>query len=415
MTIIFGSTSSLYGRENEENLELYKPVFDLYLRAKSEQWGVMEAFDQGCIWGISSDDCGYAFMDLNSDGITEMLVGNIDPHPENSQAAAFFLDLYTISNGEPLRVIQNSENAGYFLCADGTLLKDASWGNDLMFSHYRLPASGSFVEYIDGVEYLSSVRQYVYRDDQLITSEGSAITEEEFEGYRQNFEFREITYIPFEADRDLAGDVPETGADLSAVRETEEEPAVLLSELVPVCQYPELPTGCEMTSLAMVLNYWGVDTDKEELSDVYLAKGEVGTVDFRKAFEGDPRDISSFGCYAPVVADTAIKCLAARGSTLQVSDLTGTELTDLFSYLDDGVPVIVWGTLNCEEGFYSVTWEVNGEQLTWYSPEHCMVLVGYAERTVWVADPSTGRIVSYDMDLFRRRYEELYRQAVVIK
>lgn len=45
-------------------------------------------------------------------------------------------------------------------------------------------------------------------------------------------------------------------------------------------QDPELPTGCEVTALAMVLQYYGFDADKCELSDVYLPKGAVGETDF---------------------------------------------------------------------------------------------------------------------------------------
>lgn len=38
-------------------------------------------------------------------------------------------------------------------------------------------------------------------------------------------------------------------------------------------QYPELPTGCEITSLTSVLNYYGYDVDKEVMADDYLEKG----------------------------------------------------------------------------------------------------------------------------------------------
>ena len=60
-------------------------------------------------------------------------------------------------------------------------------------------------------------------------------------------------------------------------------------------QDPELPTGCEVTALAMVLQYYGFDTDKCELSDVYLPKGAVGETDFHYAFVGEPREQHSYG------------------------------------------------------------------------------------------------------------------------
>ena len=55
-----------------------------------------------------------------------------------------------------------------------------------------------------------------------------------------------------------------------------------------VSQYPELPTGCEVTSLAMVLHYREINIDKCEIADKYLDKGEAGAVSYFDAFEGDP-------------------------------------------------------------------------------------------------------------------------------
>lgn len=192
-------------------------------------------------------------------------------------------------------------------------------------------------------------------------------------------------------------------------------PTAMVQNFPVLNQYPELPTGCEVTSLTMVLNFYQLAADKCDIADNYLEKGEVGAVDFRVAFEGDPRDENSYGCYAPVIVKAADAYLTANNSTMKATDLTGTAFADLFQYIDKGIPVIVWGTLDCEEGHYSVTWEVDGKELTWFTPEHCMVLVGYSDYQVWVADPVHGDIRVYDRELFRVRYESLQQQAVVIQ
>lgn len=186
-------------------------------------------------------------------------------------------------------------------------------------------------------------------------------------------------------------------------------------EFTPICQYPELPTGCEVTSLAMVLNYYNVDCDKCEISDNFLTKGAVGTVDFHKAFEGDPRDEYSYGCYANVIVETANKIIADKGVSLSVNDFTDTSLEELYSFIDNDIPVIVWGTQDCQEGHFSVTWNVNGQDLTWFTPEHCMVLIGYDNNSVWVADPIYGDIRSYDKTVFESSYNSLFKQAIIIK
>lgn len=182
----------------------------------------------------------------------------------------------------------------------------------------------------------------------------------------------------------------------------------------PICQTPELPTGCEITSLTMVLRFYGFDADKEDLSDNYLQKGEVGTVDFHKKFEGDPRDEYSFGCYAPVIADTADLYLAEQGSSLRAELLNAPDPEDLFPYIDRQIPVIVWGTANCAPGKETVTWEVDGKELTWISPEHCMVMVGYDRKYIYVADPLFGDIRGYTLKSFEYAYHLLGSQAIIL-
>ena len=188
-----------------------------------------------------------------------------------------------------------------------------------------------------------------------------------------------------------------------------------IKDFTPICQYPDLPTGCEVTSLTMVLNFYGINCDKCEIADNYLDKGEVGTVNFREAFEGDPRDENSYGCYSPVIVNAANKVLKAYGSPLKAVDISGKELSGLFKYIDKNTPVIIWGTQDCKPGHYSVTWNVNGEDLIWFTPEHCMVLVGYDNESVSVADPLHGDIRSYDKATFESRYNSLFRQAIIIQ
>ena len=44
-----------------------------------------------------------------------------------------------------------------------------------------------------------------------------------------------------------------------------------------------------------------------------------------------------------------------------------------------------------------------------------MVLVGYDESSVWVADPIYGKVISYDKDTFESSYRSLFQQAVLLQ
>ena len=185
--------------------------------------------------------------------------------------------------------------------------------------------------------------------------------------------------------------------------------------LKPICQYPALPTGCEMTSLAMVLDFMGVKADKCDLADKYLDKGPVGKVNFWKAFVGNPRNARSYGCYAPVVVNTANRYLRAKNSSMRATYYAGKTLEFLTSYTRAGYPVIVWCTIDCRQARDTATWVVNGEKIRWRSPQHCVVFLGIKNGKAVIADPTYGRIKLYDKELFRRSYTALYEQAVIIR
>ncbi|MCH5194670.1 MAG: C39 family peptidase [Oscillospiraceae bacterium] len=228
------------------------------------------------------------------------------------------------------------------------------------------------------------------------------------------------------------------GTYIVSVREKSEEPSVFSPTLnVPVIlsgidrrfvietaecilQEPELPTGCEITSLTMLLNHIGFSADKLDMADNYLPKGEYRKADFHKVFVGDPRSRLGYGCTAEVIIAAAEKYLDAHegGDGWEVKDLTGLEAEELYSYICKGDPVVVWASIDMGEitpDFVSWTDEETGNTVSWYGGEHCLLMTGYDldEGLVYFNDPLAGK-VTYDMDLFEQRYREMQRGAVVI-
>ncbi len=192
---------------------------------------------------------------------------------------------------------------------------------------------------------------------------------------------------------------------------------VLMLGVQNILQKPDLPAGSEVTCLAIVLNYLGEYADKVALAENYLVIAEPGTASPYEAYLGDPKvSEGSYGCYAPVLVDTANRYLADKGETKkQARDVSGSSLQSLFDYVKKGIPVIVWGTTNVAESEITAEWVINGELIQWKGNEHCTVLMGYnkTRETVIVADPLCG-IVEYDMDNYYERYKEQYSNAVII-
>ena len=171
--------------------------------------------------------------------------------------------------------------------------------------------------------------------------------------------------------------------------------------------------GCEITALTTVLNYLGYNVDKLTMADYYLDKGKMGEVSPYKAFVGNPRDEDSCGAFAPVLVNSATKYLKSQRSYMNVYNITGAEYNELLDYVDDGHPVLVWETMYMKEPYESCTWNIDGVNIMWLSREHAMVLIGYTQSTYIMADPLRG-ICEYDKELVETRYKSMGKQAIVI-
>ncbi|WP_044974776.1 C39 family peptidase [Ruminococcus sp. HUN007] len=148
-------------------------------------------------------------------------------------------------------------------------------------------------------------------------------------------------------------------------------------------QMPELPTGCEVTSLTMVLNHLGLDADKVDVARNYLIKEDVRCdedehyfgPDFRNTFAGDPEGDSSYGCMAPCIVRTAQRFIDDCGGAFSPVNLSGAEFDDLLDYVEHDVPVIIWSTMELVEPEYKSRWRTpEGKVVIWPSNEHCVVL-----------------------------------------
>lgn len=185
-----------------------------------------------------------------------------------------------------------------------------------------------------------------------------------------------------------------------------------------IMQLPDLPTGCEVTSLAMAINFCSIGVSNTVLADYYLDKGEYRAVDFRRKFVGDPREANAYGCYAGVIVNCAEKFFkSVPNRNFDVVNMTGSDPSRLYAYLEMGYPVIVWATAKMRPSSEGARWidRETGEIVTWKGNEHCLLLIGYDNTLgrVYVNDPQLGT-VAYDKRLFEKRYREMESQAVVI-
>lgn len=197
--------------------------------------------------------------------------------------------------------------------------------------------------------------------------------------------------------------------------------ATMIKGVPVIAQFPEYPTGCESVSTVMALNFMGHDITVEQFVDQYLPKSMDFYRILRKRygpspyeyFIGNPKTSASYGCMAPVIERALHDYL---GNHSQVINVTGSELSKLCSaYIDKGIPVIVWATINMLETVSKNSWYLEDDSLfTWPGNEHCMLLVGYDEKYYYFNDPYAGEQVQYEKQLTEERYMELGKQAIVV-
>lgn len=186
-----------------------------------------------------------------------------------------------------------------------------------------------------------------------------------------------------------------------------------------ILQNPELPTGCEITSLTMLLNYMGFDVDKLTMADNYLPKGEYRNSDFYEVFVGDPRSYSAYGCFSKPIVQAAESYLDDNGEldNWNVRNITGCTADSLYAAVDKGYPVVVWASMEMKPIENGRSWTISetGKTVTWPANEHCLLLVGYntKKKLVYMNDPLKGT-VAYKMADFETRFESLGNHAVVI-
>ena len=104
-------------------------------------------------------------------------------------------------------------------------------------------------------------------------------------------------------------------------------------EVPLIAQRPELPTGCEITAVTMMLNSAGFNTDKVDLAH----RMPYDKKDRDKGFIGDPFTDDGDSIYPPALVPLVTEIAGSA------TDLTGATLPELLAYLaDTRHAIVVW-------------------------------------------------------------------------
>ncbi|WP_228409435.1 C39 family peptidase [Radiobacillus deserti] len=186
-------------------------------------------------------------------------------------------------------------------------------------------------------------------------------------------------------------------------------------------QFPELPRGCEVTSLAMLLQYFDVEVDKMELakkvkksSDDYQVKNSV--IHFgnpEKGFVGDMYSFSKpgYGVYHGPIAELAKQYVGDK-----VEDFSGGSFYEIIKHLNAQRPV--WVITNTtykklpDSSFQ--TWNTPDGKVKITMKEHAVLVTGYDDKSIFFNDPITGKTKSAPIQDFEEAWVQMGKQAITV-
>lgn len=193
---------------------------------------------------------------------------------------------------------------------------------------------------------------------------------------------------------------------------------------VPIIfQNPELPNGCEITALTSVFHYYGYLVDKVKMSDFYLYQSPFIYINNRRygpdpnvGFAGSPKDQNGWYAFAGPIAQAAKIASKSLETNLKTENISGSTTEEIDNWIKQGVPVIMWVTLNLEEPNIDGGWFIKGtnEFHSSYTNLHAVVLLKSTENEVIVMDPLKGYVKHEKSKLFQS-YEALNKQAIILK
>jgi uncharacterized protein YvpB len=189
-----------------------------------------------------------------------------------------------------------------------------------------------------------------------------------------------------------ATNMPQTTSPTRTTPASSTQPVTKVLLKAPmILQNPELPRGCEVTSLAMLLQYKGVNVDKMTLANKiqkvpYQQNGYMGNPNV--GFVGNMFTTSQngYGVYHGPIFHLAQQYLPSA------VDLTGQSFTSVIDKLNQNKPV--WVITNdtyaplANSSFK--TWKTTSGyvKITWY--EHSVLVTGYDQSYIYFNDPLTN-------------------------
>lgn len=182
-------------------------------------------------------------------------------------------------------------------------------------------------------------------------------------------------------------------------------------------QMPDLPNGCEVTSLSMLMNYYGIKVNKNELAE------NIQHVDFFTdggKYRGNPNQ----GFVGHMSIANAGWCVyngplynVARKYTTHIENITGSDFLSLLKLVSNGHPVLIITTTTFNRVNDMQTWDTNTGKVNVTPSSHACVITGYSKpkKVIYVNNPYGYKNQPVNWKNLQASYNQQGRQALYIR
>lgn len=263
------------------------------------------------------------------------------------------------------------------------------------------------------------VASYIYADRQYqLTAKMAPVFKEmkELLAYRSEKDKKEIAIAKAEEKPISTLDEKKEVVSEQVNNEKIEKPNVIFPLDVPLLNQmdePHLYNGCEVTSLAMLLQFHGYDVSKNELAK------QIKRVPFvyknglhgnpNDGFVGDMENGPGLTVFHKPIVELAKKYVGAR-----VLDITGSKPQSIYDYLDQGLPVWIMTTIKLAPVNDFEVWNTPSGKIRITYQVHSVIVTGYSKDYVFVNDPYGTKNKKVDRKQFEAAWIQMGNQAIVI-
>lgn len=182
-------------------------------------------------------------------------------------------------------------------------------------------------------------------------------------------------------------------------------------------QMPDLPNGCEVTSLSMLMNYYGIKVSKNELAETIQ---HVDSFTDGGKYRGNPHQ----GFVGHMTIANAGWCVyneplynVARKYTSHIENITGSNFLSLLKLVSNGHPVMIITTTTFNKVNNMQTWDTNTGKVNVTPSSHACLITGYSKpkKVVYVNNPYGYKNQPVNWKNLQASYNQQGRQALYIR